>query len=38
MQDNKNKRNDLNGFHYVDSFRNKENQDSVIKETTSVYN
>ncbi len=41
MEDRSTKRKltDANGYYYVDSFRNgKENQSTVVKETTSVYN
>jgi hypothetical protein len=34
----KRKLNDANGYYFVESFKNKENQSTVVKETTSVYN
>jgi hypothetical protein len=34
----KRKLTDDNGYYFVDSFKNKENQSTVVKETTSVYN
>lgn len=40
MEDRSTKRKltDANGYYFVESFRNKENQSTVVKETTSVYN
>ena len=40
MEDRSTKRklNDANGYHFVESFKNKENQSTIVKETTSIYN